>query len=152
MAAEALQERLRSTQVDVFAANPGLTATALISKIDTAHYWTGAIIWLQAKLFGQSVERGARDLIFACLAPQLAGLGFRYFTPNYLTMTGHCTPRAPSNRQFTHENNRRLLDGALEVLREATGDGALSVEAAVAKGRGAASAASAAVAAPMGAF
>lgn len=122
MFARALQQKLKGTQVDVFATHPGLVATPLMRKL-SFRYLTAIIIWLQALVFGQRPSKGAFSTLYAATAPRLKGRGFQYIGPNYLFNLFHTTSRRPVNSAARRlKNCQRLYDETLKIIEEVTGD------------------------------
>ncbi|EIE20504.1 NAD(P)-binding protein [Coccomyxa subellipsoidea C-169] len=74
MASKALNERLKGTGVEVFAAHPGITNAPLYAKTDKSKPM-GASVALSNAIGGQPTERGTSPILYAAAAKELDGKG-----------------------------------------------------------------------------
>ncbi|CAK0731708.1 hypothetical protein CVIRNUC_000032 [Coccomyxa viridis] len=74
MATKALNEKLKGTGVEVFAAHPGITDAPLYKKTDKSKPM-GANVALSNAIGGQPTERGASPILYAAACEDLAGKG-----------------------------------------------------------------------------
>jgi NAD(P)-dependent dehydrogenase (short-subunit alcohol dehydrogenase family) len=70
-----LARRLEGTGVTANALHPGFVATGFAGN----NGWRGRLIQLAARLFGLSVEQGARTVVSLASSPEVAGVSGRYF-------------------------------------------------------------------------
>jgi NAD(P)-dependent dehydrogenase (short-subunit alcohol dehydrogenase family) len=70
-----LARRLEGTAVTANALHPGFVATGFAGN----NGWRGRLIQLAARLFGLSVEQGARTIVYLASSPEVAGVSGRYF-------------------------------------------------------------------------
>jgi NAD(P)-dependent dehydrogenase (short-subunit alcohol dehydrogenase family) len=74
MASKALNEKLKGTGVEVFAAHPGITKAPLYGKTDKSKPM-GAQVAIAQAIGGQPTERGTSPILYAAAAPDLEGKG-----------------------------------------------------------------------------
>ncbi|CAL8465703.1 g5239 [Coccomyxa elongata] len=74
MASKALNEKLKGTGVEVFAAHPGITNAPLYAKTDKSDPM-GASVAISNAIAGQPTERGASPILYAAAAKELDGKG-----------------------------------------------------------------------------
>lgn len=117
-----LHQRLQSlgANVQCYAVHPGVVASSAWNKYDF-QYLMGINIYVQGRLWGESVAQGALSTLYAATVSHLPG--GKYYGPNYLIMVaGHdheCMPWNPS----AHDAGARahLYRETARLLREDTG-------------------------------
>jgi len=122
MASKALNEKLKGTGVEVFAAHPGITDAPLYKKTDKSDPM-GAQVSIASAIAGQPTERGASPILYAAASPKLTGKGGAFIGgPTGPLLPFSNLDQFKDRPTFTDEGNNledcmRLYEETLKIIK-----------------------------------
>lgn len=122
MASKALNERLKSSGVEVFAAHPGITNAPLYNKTDKSKP-VAASVTLSDAIGGQPTERGASPILYTAASPELNGKGGAFIGGPVGPLTAFSNLDQYKDRETSTEEGKsledclRLYDETLKIVK-----------------------------------